>query len=65
MVATGDEDSKATLILHYSVIPTHLIPHCVRNDKYFLWVLHLYSVLLCISCALVSIALATQAPNHV
>jgi hypothetical protein len=28
-----DKDDKALVMLQFSIIPTHLIPHCVRNDK--------------------------------
>ncbi|HEY0069660.1 MAG TPA: hypothetical protein VGE04_06810, partial [Chloroflexia bacterium] len=32
-VATADRGGKATTIPQYSFFPTHLIPHCVRNDN--------------------------------
>ncbi len=39
VLQSGTSAGKATSVLQFLFILTHLIPHCVRNDKTGLWVL--------------------------
>ncbi len=37
--AMVEAEWQPTLVLQFHFIPTHLIPHCVRNDKKGVWLL--------------------------